>query len=516
MDLVQWPAMNEHTVSVWVLGDQLLKKHPAIEAAEKAHGRDRLRIVMVESRRRARRLAYHRKKLVLVFSAMRHYAQRLQAEGYVVDYHQSETFLEGLKAHVGAHRPSHLYTMAASTYGGRRFQEDGLAKEVGLKVTICSNSQFLSAQYNPYPNPTPGKRYLMEHFYRGMRRHFGLLMDEAGDPVGGQWNFDKLNRERLPKDLIVPDVPRFPPDEITKEVMKEIEESGEGFGDLASFDLAVSHEQADEAFEDFLAERLPNFGPYEDAMSEAHTTLFHSVLSPYLNLGLLEPLPLAQAAEARFRAGSSPINSVEGFIRQIIGWREFIYWQYWRLMPDMLAVNFWGANRPLPDWFWDGKSEMNCMRHVLSRVVEHGYAHHIERLMVLSNFCLLSGLDPIAVNDWFTSGFIDAYEWVMVPNVLGMGLNADGGILATKPYIASANYINRMSNYCASCHYNRKARVGPGACPFNTLYWNFLIENEEVLRSNPRLGRNVLGLRHLDGAERQAVMEQAEAYLNQL
>ncbi len=509
-------VMNKPQVSVWVLGDQCLRNHPAIAAAEIAHGRSSVRVVMVESRRRVRRLVYHRKKLVLVLSAMRHYAQRLQMAGYDVDYQQSETFLEGLKAHVHAHRSSHIYTMAASTYGGRRFQEDKLADLLDLPVTILPNTQFLSEQYNPYPNPIPGKRYVMEHFYRAMRRHFGLLIDAAGDPAGGQWNYDKLNRKRLPKGLMPPEIPGFPPDKITTEVMKEIEESGEGFGDLANFNLAVTHEQAIEAFEDFLAKRLTDFGPYEDAMSQDHTTLFHSVLSPYLNLGLLEPLTLAQAAEDRFRAGTSPINSVEGFIRQIVGWREFIYWQYWRSMPDILAVNFWGANRSLFDWFWDGNTEMNCLRQVLSRVLEHGYAHHIERLMVLTNFCLLAGIDPSSVNDWFTSGFIDAYEWVMVPNVLGMGLNADGGIIATKPYIASANYINKMSDYCQSCVYNRKERTGPKACPFNTLYWNFLINNEEVLRSNPRLGRNVLGLRHLNSAERQAVIKQAEEFLNTL
>jgi deoxyribodipyrimidine photolyase-related protein len=356
----------------------------------------------------------------------------------------------------------------------------------------------------------------MEHFYRAMRRHFRLLIDEAGEPVGGQWNYDKLNRKRLPKGLTLPEIPRFPPDEITLKVMKEIEDSGEGFGKLTGFDLAVTREQAQAAFEDFLARRLANFGPYEDAMSRDHTTLFHSVLSPYLNLGLLDPLTLARAAEDRYHAKTSPVNSVEGFIRQIIGWREFIYWQYWRTMPDILMANFWGANRPIPDWFWHGKTEMNCLRHVLSRVLEQGYAHHIERLMVLANFCLLAGLDPIAVNDWFTLGFIDAYEWVMVPNVLGMGLNADGGIIATKPYIASANYINKMSDYCQSCGYNQKKRTGPQACPFNTLYWNFLIKKEELLRANPRLGRNVLGLRYLDDAERQAVIEQGEQFLENL
>ncbi len=508
--------VNKHRVSIWVLGDQLLNKHPAIEAAETTHGRGSVRIVMVESLRRVRRLAYHRKKLVLIFSAMRHYARRLQTEGYVVDYQQTETFLEGLKAHIFAHGSAHLYTMAASTYGGRRFQEARLADALDLPVTVLPNTQFLSEHYNPYPDPTPGKRYVMEHFYRAMRRHFRLLIDEAGDPVGGQWNYDKLNRKRLPKGLTLPEIPRFPPDEITLKVMKEIEDSGEGFGKLAGFDLAVTREQAQAAFDDFLTRRLADFGPYEDAMSRDHTTLFHSVLSPYLNLGLLEPLNLARAAEDRYRAKTSPINSVEGFIRQIIGWREFIYWQYWRTMPDILMANFWGGNRPIPDWFWHGKTEMNCLQHVLSRVLEQGYAHHIERLMVLSNFCLLAGLDPIAVKDWFTLGFIDAYEWVMVPNVLGMGLNADGGIIATKPYIASANYINKMSDYCQSCGYNQKKRTGPQACPFNTLYWNFLIKKEELLRANPRLGRNVLGLRYLDDAERQAVIEQGEQFLENL
>jgi deoxyribodipyrimidine photolyase-related protein len=228
---------------------------------------------------------------------------------------------------------------------------------------------------------------------------------------------------------------------------------------------------------------------------------------------LLEPLALARTAEAAYHAGAAPINSVEGFIRQIIGWREYIYWQYWRSMPEIMEANFWKAIRSLPDWFWDGETEMNCLRHVLSRVREQGYAHHIERLMVLSNFCLLAGLDPLEVNDWFTSSFIDAYEWVMAPNVFGMGLNADGGVIATKPYIASANYINKMSDYCQHCDYDHKKRTGLKACPFNTLYWNFAIQNEEILRANPRLGRNVLGLRYLDEAERQAVVTQAEHFL---
>ncbi len=508
--------MSLKKVTVWILGDQLLENHPALEAAAAEHGRAAVQVLLIESRTRARKMPYHRKKLVLLFSAMRHYAARLQKEGFEVDYQKTATFKEGLKAHVQAVQPTRLYSMAASAYGGRRFQETSLADTTGVPVTVLPNTQFLTGQFNPYPDPTPGKRYVMEHFYRAIRRHFGLLLEADDSPTGGQWNFDKENRKPLPKGLVPPEIPGFTPDEITTDVMAELEKSGEGFGELEGFELAVTHGQAQELLEDFLSQRLVDFGPYEDAMSGNHATLFHSVLSPYLNLGLLEPLDLAEAAEAVYHAGGAPINSVEGFIRQIIGWREYIYWQYWRTMPDLMDQNYWEAHRDLPDWFWTGETEMNCLQHVLTRVVTLGYAHHIERLMVLSNFSLLAGLEPQAVNDWFTSGFIDAYEWVMAPNVLGMGLNADGGLIATKPYIASANYINKMSNYCSPCAYDRKKRTGPEACPFNTLYWNFLIRHEKTLRANPRLGRNVLGLRYLDEAERQSVVEQAELFLNRL
>jgi deoxyribodipyrimidine photolyase-related protein len=336
-------------------------------------------------------------------------------------------------------------------------------------------------------------------------------MADDENPAGGQWNYDKQNRKPLPSNVEPPAIPRFPPDEITSTVMEEIEHLGIGFGALEGFDLAVDREQAQQAFQDFLQHRLRDFGPYEDAMSSEHTTLYHSVLSPYINLGLLEPLPLAQAVEAAYHAGDAPINSVEGFIRQIVGWREFMYWQYWRSMPEILDENAWQARRPLPEWFWDAQTEMHCLHQVLGRVIEDGYVHHIERLMVICNFALLAEIEPKSVNDWFTSTFVDAYEWVMAPNVLGMGLNADGGIIATKPYIASANYINKMSDYCRSCRYNHKARSGADACPFNTLYWRFLIKHEPKLRADPRLGRNVLGLRHLSEDERRQVTAQGDS-----
>jgi deoxyribodipyrimidine photolyase-related protein len=256
------------------------------------------------------------------------------------------------------------------------------------------------------------------------------------------------------------------------------------------------------AADDFFAVRLADFGAYEDAMSADDGVLYHSMLSAYLNIGLLEPLALIRQAEDAYRAGEAPINSVEGFIRQILGWREYIYLHYWHQMPELLHANGWDHQRDLPQMFWDGRTEMNCIRTVVGRVIDTGYTHHIERLMVLCNFCMLAGIEPAQVNRWFLSTYIDAYEWVVAPNVLGMGLNADGGKTATKPYISSANYINRMSNYCAGCRFDPKQRVGDDACPFNFLYWTFLIENEARLRANPRLGPAVLGLRNLDDQER--------------
>jgi deoxyribodipyrimidine photolyase-related protein len=356
----------------------------------------------------------------------------------------------------------------------------------------------------------------MEYFYRKMRRHFDVLMD-GDQPFGGQWNYDRENRRPLPKDAQdPPPVITFEPDQVTSQVIKNVETIKMGTGTADDFDLAVTREQALRAADDFFNRRLVNFGPYEDAMSSQHDYLYHSNLAVYLNLGLLEPMELIQRAEQAYAVGDAPINSVEGFIRQILGWREYIYWQYWRLQDDLMASNFWGANRRLPRFFWDGRCDMNCLHHVIQRALQNGYNHHIERLMVLCNFALLAGLEPMEVNEWFTSLYVDAYDWVMAPNVLGMGLNADGGLVATKPYIASANYINKMSDYCQDCRYDHKQRAGDDACPFNVLYWNFLIEYEETLRANPRLGPNVLSLRHLDDAERTAVQRTAQRFLMDL
>ncbi|MBP1704160.1 MAG: Deoxyribodipyrimidine photo-lyase-related protein [Chloroflexi bacterium] len=494
--------------TVWILGDQLLEQHPALMAAVAEEGRNHLHVVLVESRARAARLPYQRKKLVLLFSAMRHYAVMLKEQGYAVEILRAADMLSGLRKHIAAWRPDRIYCMAASEYAGRRFQER-LDSRLGVPVVVLPNTQFLSGQFDPIPKPQAGKRYVMENFYRAMRRHFNLLMEQDGKPTGDLWNYDAENRRPLPKGTLPPERLRFEPDEITRQVMQEVAVIDNGVGTVDGFDLAVNHREATQAFLDFLDHRLESFGPYEDAMSSRSDILFHSLLSPYLNIGLLEPLPVAQLAEARFRDGQATLQSVEGFIRQVIGWREFIYWQYWRQMPGLKEVNFWNAHCSLPGFFWNAETDMNCLRIVLERALHYGYTHHIERLMVLSNFCLLAGISPQQVTDWFTACFVDAYEWVMLPNVLGMGLHADGGIIATKPYIASANYINKMSDYCAACRYDPKLRHGQNACPFNLLYWNFLIQHEQILRSGPRMGPNVLSLRRIGIKEQQAIQQQA-------
>jgi deoxyribodipyrimidine photolyase-related protein len=498
-------------ISVWIPGDQLLLRHPALAAAEEVASRGEVSVLLVESAARLQKLPYQRKKLVLLLSALRHYAEELRAEGYHVDYIQASSAVAGLREHQARVNPSQLLTMATAEYRGRKLQQERLTALLGIPITVLANTQMLLGRYNPFPEP--GARVVMETFYRAMRRHFDLLLDPSGGPEGGAWNFDKQNRQPLPKGMKhFPPLPAFAPDSITRKVMAEVASLPRTVGSEEGFNLAVTRADAQAAGDEFIARRLPQFGPYEDAMTVHSTALFHSLLSPYLNIGLLDPLDLARAAERAYRQGLAPLNSVEGFIRQIVGWREYIYWQYWQQMPGLLDANFWGQQGAMPTFFWTGDTEMNCLRHAISRVLAEGYSHHIERLMLICNYCLLLGVDPFQVHAWFLACYVDAYEWVVAPNVIGMGLNADGGRTGTKPYIASANYINKMSDYCQGCRFHPKQRTGADACPFNYLYWDFLIEHEDRLRANPRLGPAVLGLARLDDAQRAEVRRLADEW----
>lgn len=504
----------EAIYTVWILGDQLLLDHPALLAADTAVGRARVRVLLIESTARIAQHPYQRKKIVLVLSAMRQYAAALRERGYRVEYRPAPDFATGLREHCAEQGTRRVVCMAAAEYATRQMQQE-LGPALGLPVDVLPNTQFLVGRFDPFPNPQPGRRYVMEPFYRAMRRAFGVLLD-GDQPAGGAWNYDAMNRKPLPRTLHPPDALRFPPDAVTQAVIAQVEVAGAGVGRADDFDLAVTHAQAATALADFLEHRLERFGAYEDAMSSRSPMLYHSGLAVYLNIGLLEPLQLIQAAESAYRAGRAPLNSVEGFIRQVLGWREYIYWQYWRQMPALRDVNAWNAVRDLPAMFWDGATEMRCLRHAITRTLDTGYTHHIERLMLICNFCLLAGIRPQSVNDWFLAAFVDAYDWVMLPNTLGMGLNADGGQTATKPYIASAHYIKTMSDYCDGCRYNAKERSGPDACPFNTLYWSFLIRHEAQLRANPRMGPNVLGLNRVAPDERAQIQAAATALLERL
>ena len=508
--------MAVRRITAWVLPDQLIEAHPAVNAAAAEVGVDRVRVVLVESRAWLQRLPYHRKRQALILSAGRHHAENLRAEGFEVEVLAVGDTLDGLRDHVARHKPARILTMESTEHAIARRQRSDLGEKLGVPVDVLPNSMFLVAQHDPTPDPVPGRRYVMENFYRSMRKHFDLLMEPGGTPTGGVWNLDKENRRPLPRGQVFPPRPSFPPDDVTRGAMAEVEDWGVGVGSTSGFDLAVNRAQAASAFDAFLADRLPDFGPFEDAMSRDEGVLFHSVLSPYMNLGLLEPLAMARAAEAEYRAGRAPLNSVEGFVRQIVGWREYMYWQYRRQMPGLREANSWGATRPMPAMFWGEPTDMACVRAVVGRLLAEGYTHHIERLMVVCNLCVLAGVDPAAVADWFLTFYIDSHEWVVYPNVIGMGLNADGGVTATKPYISSAAYINKMGDFCKSCVYSHTDKVGPDACPFNVLYWNFLIENEAQLRANPRLGPAVLGLRHLGAEVRVEVRASAAGVLAKL
>lgn len=496
--------------SVLIFGDQLSPNHPLLDPA---HCHERA-VVVIESLSRMRARRYHKQKVALVLSAMRHYAEALRFAGWTVDYREAESFTAGLQAHIEEFQPRRLLMLEAAEWRARRSQH-ALSNQLDVAVILSPNTHFLCEQY--LPQETPGKKLILENFYRAMRKRFGVLIERDGSPIGGAWNFDAENRKPY-KGRPVPPAPiGFAPDTITQAVLEKVErECPDNLGSTKGFSLAVTREQALQTLDDFIAHRLKDFGAYEDAMSEREPILFHSLLSPLLNISLLEPLEIIRRAEAAYHDGAAPLNSVEGFIRQILGWREYVYWRYHQLMPGFHDRNHWQAERPLPEFFWTGKTEMNCLRQVITRVLETGYSHHIERLMVLCNFALLAGIQPRAVNEWFLESYLDAYDWVVTPNVIGMGLCADGGVVGTKPYIASAAYINKMSDYCGGCQYDAKQRTGERACPFNALYWNFLLRFEKQLRANPRMGPNVLGLKHLDESERQRVRRHAAAFLETL
>ncbi|MDW8292904.1 MAG: cryptochrome/photolyase family protein [Anaerolineae bacterium] len=505
-----------HT-TVWILGDQLSPRWGEW-LRERGLGPHNARVLMIESAQRLRARPWHRHKLILVLSAMRHFAEALRAQGWAVDYRMAPSFTAGVRDHVREYAPQRLLVMRPSTWQGAQF----IAQRVplllnGTAIEVLPNRMFLARPEDLGSARSP----LLETFYRRMRRRTGFLMD-GERPVGGRWNYDADNRLpprktwREGKTHDIPPIPRFAPDAITQAVIAEVARIETAWGALDGFALPVTRADALRFFEDFVAHRLPNFGPFEDAMVSGQPFLFHAVVSPLINLGLLERDELCMAAERAWREGRAPINSVEGFIRQLIGWREFIYAIYWREMPRLRAMNALNAHHPLPHFYWDAQTDMACLRESVQGVWDRGYTHHIQRLMVLSNFAMLAGVQPQALNEWFLSVYVDAYDWVVTPNVIGMGTFADGGIVGTKPYAASANYINKMSTYCVRCRYRPDKRVGEDACPFNALYWDFVARHAAYLAANPRTAMPVRALQQMPEAEVRALRRQAEQWIQRL
>ena len=492
---------------VLILGDQLSLSVSSLQGYDRATDY----VLMCEVDAEATYVRHHKKKIAFVFSAMRHFAASLRQQGYSVLYTHLDvpdnagSLREEVRKQLAQKQFDRLIVTAPGEY---RLLEEmrGWEKDFSLPVEIRENDLFLCSP-EQFARWAKGRKQLrMEYFYREMRKMYGILM-EGEEPVGGQWNYDSENR-KPPKDgLQVPAPYLTEVDAITKEVLLLVERRfPDHFGDLEPFSFAVTREQALAVLDRFIKERLVHFGDYQDAMIQGAPWMYHSHISFYLNCGLLHPLECVKAAEKAFRQGKVPLNAAEGFIRQIIGWREYIRGIYWLKMPAYHDENFLEATRALPDFYWSGQTKMNCLRCCILETKENAYAHHIQRLMVLGNFALLSGIDPKQVNEWFLIVYADAYEWVELPNVSGMILFADGGYLASKPYAAGGSYIHKMSDYCKKCSYQVSKKNGPQACPFNYLYWDFLDRNRDKLQSNPRIGMMYKTLRQDGTPEKQTAM----------
>ena len=507
-----------HTIRM-VLGDQCSRGLSALSDLDPA----RDVVLMAEVDTECTYVAHHKKKVVLVLSAMRHFARALQARGVRVRYttlddpdntHSLRGELVRAVQALGAER------VVATECGEWRLEEDmrGWQEAAGVEVEIRDDTRFLCRKQEfrvwatgKTGEPKAGAR--MEFFYRTMRRRYALLM-EGEAPAGGQWNYDPENRKPLPKTMSPPQVPTFPPDETTRAVMDLVATRFPGhFGDIDGFALPVTAQDAERALADFVERRLALFGDWQDTMKAGESTLYHAVISTSLNTGLLEPLAVCRAAEAAWHAGEAPLNAVEGFIRQVLGWREYVRGMYWLHVPRYRTLNGLGAERPLPAFYWTGDTRMNCLHHAVTDTKRHAYAHHIQRLMVTGNFALIAGLSPDQVDEWYLTVYADAYEWVEMPNVRGMALHADGGIMGSKPYASSGAYINRMSDYCRSCHYDVKDATGERGCPFNALYWDFMARHHDRFAGNPRMSMTVRTLDRMDPARVAAIRSRAGTFL---
>ena len=505
-----------------ILGDQL--QHDSPQLAQFDAARDR--VLMIEAPGEATHVWSHPARIALFLSAMRHYAAALAERGIAVDYvalddpahADAPALIDRLRQRLDAHAAAELVIVEPGEWRLAQALQQ-LAVERGIAFTVLPDTHFLCSR-SAFAGWARGKRELrMEYFYRWQRRQQRVLLEADGEPVGGQWNFDADNRSGFPRGGpgAIPPPAAFAPDAITREVIDLVRARfADHPGSLDHFGWPITRADALHALRVFIETRLPGFGPHQDAMWTDTPFGWHALLSTSLNLKLLDPREVIAAAEAAWRAGQVPLASAEGFIRQVLGWREFIRGVYWEFMPQLAQANHYGHRRALPRWYWSGDTQMACMRACVGQTLAHGYAHHIQRLMVTGQFALLAQIDPRQVADWYLAMYVDAVEWVELPNVAGMALHADGGRFTSKPYIASGQYIKRMSNYCNGCRYRPEQRSGERACPMTVLYWNFLDTHEQTLAGNPRTVLMARNIARLSGEERAAIRTSAQALLDNL
>jgi deoxyribodipyrimidine photolyase-related protein len=509
---LEWRLVVPGTLRL-VLGDQISDGR-----LSSLRDLDRARdiVLMAEVRDETGYVRHHKQKIALIFAGMRGFAERLRAQGATVRYvgFEDEGNTGSLLGEVRRALLDRDYDRIVVTAPGEyRLMEafDAFAAASEVPFIIRDDDRFLCNALDFAAWADGRKALRMELFYREMRKRTGLLMDVDGKPEGGAWNFDKENRKAMPKRLTPPPHRFVAPNAITTGAIADVERLfPTHFGSLDGFGYATTPDEAETIVADFIATLLPGFGDYQDAMVRGEPWMWHSIISAAMNMGLIDPLDVCRRAEAEYRAGRAPLNAVEGFIRQIIGWREYMRGIYWLKMPAFKQVNALSADRALPWFYWSGETDMACVKDTVATTQANAYAHHIQRLMVTGNLAMLLGVHPDAINEWYMVVYADAYEWVELPNVHGMATFADGGIIGSKPYAASGAYINRMSDYCGSCRYDVKTRVGDDACPFNALYWDFLIRNEAKLGGNMRMAMVYKNVERMSPGDRRAVQAEAE------
>lgn len=513
--------MTRHLVLI--LGDQLNLDNPALDDFDPAQDR----VLMVEVSAEATHVWSHKARIALFLSAMRHFAQTLQSLDYPLIYlklgtHSFTSLKEAWLHYAQALQPQKIILCEPGEY---RLEQDllAVAQQTGIVAAVRDDTHFICSRADFKRWAGANKTLRLEFFYRVMRKKFNILM-QGGEPEGGSWNYDAENRKSFGKSgpQQFPEVPALSVDALTHEVFADVEHYfADHPGSLAHFIWPVTRQQALDFLADFTRHKLAGFGDYQDAMwqfqgKDSNPFLWHSLLSSSLNLKLLNPREVISAALEAYHKQQLPLASVEGFIRQILGWREFIRGVYWLDMPAMSQANHFNHQRALPIWYWTAETHMNCQRQTVEQTMRYGYAHHIQRLMVTGMFAVLAELHPRQVEAWYLAVYVDAVEWVELPNVTGMALFANGGRFTSKPYVASGAYIKRMSNYCSGCRYKPDIKTGADACPVTNLYWNFIFKHQQAFSANPRTALMAKNAERYTAEERAAIMQTAEKILNNL